>query len=232
MQRKKFAVAHAARSMGCMKRVAIIGGAAALVALVVVLFFYVRRSTTMTLVFNQAPGETKVIELSPQRSTHLKVSERADVAPEASAAEKAARVEAIRRDYEELRRKVAGELAAIETATVGDAKVLLRQLALLEGELRADLARVLDAAELEDFELRESTTGVRVTQRLAGATATEAQRRAVFRVQREFDLKHALAFELSAEALAVRERDRRETEQKIRAVLGEELFAAWSSEAR
>ncbi|MDP3070662.1 MAG: hypothetical protein Q8N18_10250 [Opitutaceae bacterium] len=206
-----------------MKRLAIIVGVVGLIVSFVVL--YQRPATAEAGVVVgpvSAPG--------PARGPVVRAEqpERIAVPHALSALEKSARVDAIRRDYEELRRRVAGELAATEAATVADAKVLLRQLALLENELHADLARVLDAAELEEFELRESTTGVRVTQRLAGTGASEAQRRAVFRAQRAFDLKYAFALELGVEALAERERARRETEARIRAVLGEAGFAAWS----
>ena len=59
---------------------------------------------------------------------------------------------------------------------------------------------LLDAQELEDFELRESSTGQLVTGRLGATVATEAQRRAVFRIRREFDERFAFEFDL---ALAV-----------------------------
>ena len=102
---------------------------------------------------------------------------------------------------------------------------------LLQREERTDLAQVLDAAELEDLELRESPAGQLVAQRLGGTTATEAQRRAVFRLERDFDERFGFAFDLATEALAERARVRRETDEKIQAVLGEELFREWRGAA-
>lgn len=148
-------------------------------------------------------------------------------------AEKAARVEKIRADYDAIRKGVADELAAVAAASAagpgpfGDTRVFLRRLALLEREQRADLAQVLDVQELEDFELRESSTGRLVAARLGATAATDAQRRAVFRFRREFDERFGFAFDFSREALGERERARQRMDEQIRAVLGEALFAAW-----
>ncbi|MBL9186048.1 MAG: hypothetical protein JNK23_01080 [Opitutaceae bacterium] len=214
-----------------MKRLAFMVGGVGLVVAFVAFYKWPARPGAEPMAGSRAEPAA-VGELVREVEQSAPKPERGPTARTMTALEKAARVAAIRRDYEELRRRVAGELAATEAATLTDAKVLLRQLALLEAELHADLGRVLDPGELEEFELRESITGVRVTQRLAGTAASEAQRRAVFRAQRAFDLKYAFALELDAEALAERERARQETEARIRAVLGEALFAAWSGGAR
>ncbi len=179
------------------------------------------------------------------RDTHadkMRSAEPLPVAPAAAArltaAEKAARVEKIRTDYDAIRKGVADELAAVAAASssgpgpFGETQVFLRRLALLEREQRADLAQVLDARELEDFELRESSTGQLVTARLGATAATEEQRRAVFRLRREFDERFGFGFDLSREALVERERSRREMEERIGAVLGEALFAVWAGGER
>jgi hypothetical protein len=159
-------------------------------------------------------------------------------APRLTTAEKAARVAAIRADYDALRRAVADELAAVGAAGVAgpgpftETRVFLRRLVLLQREERADLARVLDAAELEELEWRESPAGQLVAQRLGGTAATEAQRRAAFRIERDFDERFGFAFDLAREELAERARVRREADEKIRAVLGEELFRAWAGAGR
>lgn len=143
------------------------------------------------------------------------------------AAAKVARVEKILRDYDEVRAKVALEYAAAGKAFPGGLNGFLRQLALLEREKRADLAAVLTPAELEDLELRETNAG-RTVQRLLGDTAaTDEQLRAVFRQQWAFEDRFALTFDLSPSALLERETARKEVNEKIRATLGAELFAAW-----
>ncbi len=159
------------------------------------------------------------------------------VRPALTVAEKAARVARIRSDYDAMRKGVADELAAVGAAPAAgpgpftDTRVFLQRLVLLQREERTDLAQVLDAAELEDLELRESPAGQLVAQRLGGTTATEAQRRAVFRLERDFDERFGFAFDLATEALAERARVRRETDEKIQAVLGEELFREWRGAA-
>lgn len=157
--------------------------------------------------------------------------------PVLTAAEKTARVARIRADYEAIRRGVADELAAAGAAGVAgpgpfaETRVFLRRLVLLQREERADLAQVLDAAELEELERRESPAGQLVAQRLGGTAATEEQRRAVFRIEREFDERFGFGFDLEQEALAERARVRREANEKVRAALGEELFRVWTDNA-
>ena len=154
-----------------------------------------------------------------------------------TAAEKAARVEKIRADYDAIRKGVADELAVVSAASAagpglfGETQVFLRRLVLLQREERNDLAQVLDARELEDFERRESPAGQLVAARLGATAATEEQRRAVFRIEREFDERFGFVFDLAKEALAERREVRKETDARIRAVLGEELFRTWMEAA-
>ena len=154
-----------------------------------------------------------------------------------TAAEKAARVEKIRADYDAIRKGVADELAAVSAASAagpgpfGETRVFLRRLVLLQREERNDLAQVLDARELEDFELRESPAGQLVAARLGATTATEEQRRAVFRIEREFDERYGFVFDVAKEALAERREVRTEIDARIRAVLGDELFRVWMEAA-
>jgi hypothetical protein len=83
----------------------------------------------------------------------------------------------------------------------GGMNAFLRQLALLEREMHGDFAAALTPRELEDYEMRESTTGQSVQRRLAGVAVTEEQRREVFRLQREFDDRFALVFDVTPPAL-------------------------------
>lgn len=212
-----------------MKWLAIAVGLAALLALGIARRESTRETKVKELASAVAVGETKPVEQptpnlvsSVARPTALTVTE------------KAARVEKIRTDYDAIRKGVADELAAVASASssgpgpFGETQVFLRRLALLEREQRADLAQVLDARELEDFELRESSTGQLVTSRLGATAATEAQRRAVFRLRREFDERFGFVFDLSRDALRERERARKEMDERIGAVLGEALFAVWA----
>ncbi len=142
-------------------------------------------------------------------------------------AEKAARVDQIKRDYDEIRNKAAAEYSAAGVAFPGGVSAFLRELALLEREKRRDLLTVLTPRELEDMELRETHAGQMVQQWLGDAAASDEQRRAVFRLQRDFDDQYALTFDLSPALLLARERDRQAAQEQIRGVLGDTLFPAW-----
>jgi hypothetical protein len=165
---------------------------------------------------------------APNRNPAAGIIPRRVPAPDEAALDKAARVERIRRDYDEIMAKASADYAAAGAEFPGGLNAFLRQLALLEREKHADFAAVLTPRELEDLEMRETPAG-QLVQRLLGDTiATDEQRRAVFRLQREFDDKFALTFDLSAATLLQRESERQTTQRLIDGVLGrEELFAAW-----
>ncbi|MFM9079696.1 MAG: hypothetical protein ACKOTE_06090, partial [Opitutaceae bacterium] len=123
------------------------------------------------------------------------------VASPLSADEKRARVERIKRDYDDVRTRAAADYSAAAGSFPGGLDAFLRQLALLEREKRADLASVLTPAELDELELVEANAGQTVRRALNGSGATEAQVRTVFRLEREFEDRFALVFDLSPAAL-------------------------------
>jgi hypothetical protein len=144
-----------------------------------------------------------------------------------SVAEKNARIEKISRDYDDITAKISADYSAAGDKFPGGLNAFLRQLALLAREKHADLAAFLTPRELEDVELRDTPAGQAVQRQLGDTAATDEQRRAAFRLQKEFEDKFALTFDLSAPALLAREGDRMATQAKIRRVLGDALFAAW-----
>ena len=75
--------------------------------------------------------------------------------------------------------------------------------------------------------MRDTTAGQLVQKLLGDTAATEEQRRAAFRLQREFDNAFALTFDVSPPTLLARETERQATQERIRAALGDTLFAAW-----
>ena len=146
-----------------------------------------------------------------------------------SAAETTARIEKIRRDYEEITGKVSADYAAAGSTFPGGLNAFLRQLALLAREKHADLAAFLSPHELEDVELRDTPSGQMVQRLLGNTAATDEQRRAVFELQIAFEDKFALTFDLSPPALLARESQHIVMQMKIRDVLGDDLFGAWLS---
>jgi len=144
-----------------------------------------------------------------------------------TAAERAALVARIKRDYEEMLERFSAEFGAAGKSFPGGLNAYLRQLALLDREKWKDLASVLPSAELEKLQMAETHAGKLVQQWLGKTGATEDQKQAVFQLQRAFDDQFALTFDLSPPALLERERARQETQSRIRETIGDELFGAW-----
>lgn len=144
-----------------------------------------------------------------------------------TAEEKARRIEQIKRDYDEVRMKVAAEYSAAGKDFPGGLNAFLRQLALLEREKRRDFSAVLDPAELEALEYRETAAGKTVTKLLQGTEAPEEVKRAVFRQQLAYEDRFALTFDISPPALLERETARQQLQREIRGILGDSLFAVW-----
>lgn len=147
--------------------------------------------------------------------------------PGGLAAGKVAALQKIRHDYEEIRAKMSAEYGMAGEKFPGGLSAFLRQLALLEREMHKDFAGVLTPAELEDYEMQTSSTGRTLQQRLGGVAVADEQRRAVYRVQREFDDRFALVFDVTPPALLERVKMQAAAREKIRAVLGDETYAAW-----
>ncbi|MDO8540003.1 MAG: hypothetical protein Q7S40_06130 [Opitutaceae bacterium] len=168
------------------------------------------------------------VEVKPPRRKDVPPAEtRRSGLPVLSAAEKAARVGKIKKDYDEIRNKTAADYSAAGSSFPGGLNAFLRQLALLEREKRADFAAVLSPEELEDLELRETNAGQAVQRWLADTVATDEQRRKVFRLQHTFEDRFALTFDLTPPALLERERIRHQTQEQILTVLGDALFDEW-----
>lgn len=147
--------------------------------------------------------------------------------PAGLSAGKAARVAKIQRDYEEIRTKTSADYRAAGESFPGGINAFLRQLALLELEMRRDLAAALTPEQLEDYLMKGSTTGQALQRRLEGVDVTDEQRRLVFRAQQEFDDRFSLIFDIAPAALRERTKAQFETREKIRATLGDEAYAAW-----
>lgn len=170
----------------------------------------------------------------PVRGGRTAATVPATVGPGAAAggglsADKVARIDKIRRDYDEIRTKMSADYGAAGDKFPGGVSAFLKQLALLEREMHADFATVLTPGELEDYEMSESTTGQALRRRLGDSPVTDEQRRAVYRLQREFDDRFALVFDVSPAALAERTKLQQIVREKVRALVGDAVFATWLS---
>ena len=136
------------------------------------------------------------------------------------APEKVREVEAIDRDYRELMAEVRG----------GPRGILLpaqrEELRLLEKERRADLAAVLTPEELLEYDLRASPSANAVREKLAFFGPTEAEYRALVKLQLEFDQVYG-AENLSPAERARRRAAEQELAQKIATVLTPERLAEY-----
>jgi hypothetical protein len=140
---------------------------------------------------------------------------------------KAARLGKIAKDYEEMLNETAAKFAQQGAAFPGGFNAYLKQLALLERSKWDDYAKVLTPREFEDLQMLEHHAGKLVSLYLADTSATDEQKRVVFRLQRDFDDKYALIFDLTTAGVLSREIERQALQEKIYAALGENLFASW-----
>jgi hypothetical protein len=149
--------------------------------------------------------------------------------PAHPAADNAAQVEKIRRDYAEMVAKFTADFQTAGANFPGGLNAYLRQLALLDREKWRDLAALLSPGELEDVQMAETQAGKDVQHWLGDTRVTDEQRRAVFRLRREFDEHHALTLDLTPALLLAREERRQEMQRQILSQLGDapEPTAAW-----
>jgi hypothetical protein len=213
------------------RAVALAATVGALIVAVVVMLVWRREAQSRSEALQPVPGAAKpMARTSTEVSAELPSRSRPPEPPAPrglTAEEKAARIEKIKRDYDEIRTKTSADYTAAGAVFPGGLNAFLRQLALLEREKRADLAAVLSPQELEELEMHETAAGQNVERLLGPTHATVEQRRTVFRLQREFEDKFALTFDLTPRALLEREAARQQVQEQIRAVLGDDLFGSW-----
>ncbi|MEY4940097.1 MAG: hypothetical protein RIQ93_1832 [Verrucomicrobiota bacterium] len=176
---------------------------------------------------NQSSPPPPVVTTPPKPAAPAPSAVPETRAPSRSPAAQAAEVRKIQSDYEEMVTRVAAEFSAAGGKFPGGLNAYLRQLALLEREKWQDFAAVLSPPELEDLKMTQTRAGKEVQHWLGDAGASEEQRRAVFRLQQEFDERYALAFDFTPAVMARRETQRQELQEAILRQLGPEKFAAW-----
>jgi hypothetical protein len=136
-------------------------------------------------------------------------------------AAKSEQLQRILSDYGELRSQIystANGLMLPEDRT---------KLALLEKEQRADIAALLTPQELEEYDLRSSSTASQLRYQLASFNATEEEFRAIFKIQKAFDDQFGPSMALTMEQRRQRMEGQKQLLPQIQAVLSPDRFAAY-----
>jgi hypothetical protein len=140
--------------------------------------------------------------------------------------DKQARVLSLAEQYDELEQEVRTRARGVLT----DADV--EELKQLQRQRRAELAAVLTAEELEEYELRHSDTADTLRGALGAFLPNEEEFRKIFRLQRAFDLEFAQGFDnRSHPAMEARSRAAFEAGQALNSelarALGPERYAQY-----
>jgi hypothetical protein len=132
-------------------------------------------------------------------------------------------VQRIVEDYAEMTSQVR---AAMQGITLPEDR---EKLALLEREKRADLAALLTPAELEEYEMRNSTTTSRLRQALTLMDASEAEFRAIFQVQQQFaDALYPTVGSLTAVTAQQRTEAQQKVAEMLKSTLGEQRYSEFA----
>lgn len=133
--------------------------------------------------------------------------------------DKVDRIEAITRDYGELRAKLYAERKP------GDFQGALGAQAAVVEDLTKELATVLTPAELEQYEMRSSQSASRLMGNLKNLDVTEAEYAALFRAQKNYDEADPLrAGVTTQDAMIVRAAAQDELNTQARAILTDDRF--------
>jgi hypothetical protein len=130
-------------------------------------------------------------------------------------------LQAIESDYSDLSMQVQG--AARGMILPEDQE----KLALLEKEKRADLVKLLTPEELEEYDLRSSTSANTLRSTLATFNPTEAEYRALFKLQSALDEQYPMPTGgmITSEQMAPRQAAEKQLQPQIQALLGPDRYA-------
>ena len=101
------------------------------------------------------------------------------------------------------------------------------QLALLEKEQRVDLAALLTPQELEEYNLRNSSTAGKLRSQLATFNPTEDEFRAIFKIQQAFDDQFGSTMAMTMEQRRQYMEAQKQLLPQFQAVLTPDRFAAY-----
>jgi len=106
------------------------------------------------------------------------------------------------------------------------------QLRRIEKQREAELAQTLSPAELEEYQLRNSSTANSMRAQLTGFDANEEEFRKIFRIQKVFDEQFGKAFDTTDDSQAdIKARAQQQAQdalnEEVKKVLGEKRFAEY-----
>jgi hypothetical protein len=129
-------------------------------------------------------------------------------------------VQRINDDYAEMTSQIRASMQGI---TLPEDR---EKLALLEREKRADLAAVLSPAELEEYEMRSSQVTSRLRNTLSIMDASEAEFRAIFKVQQAFNdrVNPVMSGMISSQMMEDRREAQKLMNEQLKTVLSPERF--------
>lgn len=131
-------------------------------------------------------------------------------------------IQSIISDYSDLRAQV---YSAANGVMLSEDR---EKMTLLEKEQRADLASLLTPQELENYELRSSSTASSLRSQLALFKPTEEEFRALFKLQQAFDERYGSANTItSAEQFRQRQARQQEMVAEVKNVLSPDRLAAY-----
>jgi hypothetical protein len=132
-------------------------------------------------------------------------------------------IQRIQQDYGELRAQIYGDAGNGATMLPWDRE----KLALLEKEQRADIAAALTPEELQQYDLRSSSTAQRLRSQLAYFNPSEQEFLAIYNKQSQFDQQHnltAMGGMMTPEQMRQRSADQKQLQDQIKAVLGDQRY--------
>jgi hypothetical protein len=138
--------------------------------------------------------------------------------------------EAKREQVRAIQEKYWGQSDEIKRRTMGFLEPEDRELyKQIKSERRQEMAQILSAQELEDYELKTSPTGSALRSRLSGFDATEEEMRQIFRLTQPLDEEYSLISGTRDPEDKVAAAKRKEVEQQwqeqLHGLLGDERFA-------
>jgi hypothetical protein len=135
--------------------------------------------------------------------------------------EKAEQLQSIVSDYSEMRMQIYGTTNGM-ILPEDRAK-----LALLDKEQRVDLAALLTPQELEEYDLRNSSTASLLRSKLATFNPTEDEFRALFKIQQAFDDQYGSTMTMTMEQRRQYADAQKQLLPQFQAVLAPDRFAAF-----